>query len=88
MFLKGLNRSIQIISYVVTSGGNSFQPGQQPSFNTLLLGKNPDWNYINLFFDRTYHAAASARIIGEGVSPDNPIITMVLHRIFNWLLIT
>lgn len=78
-YLKKLRPSLQIIAYVVTGskkgGGNSFKG--DPSFANLALGNIPGWNYINLFFDIRYSAVASARVIAEGVSPGNPIITIL-----------
>ena len=76
--LKQASPSINIIAYVVTAAGNDFLPGQSPSFQSLLFGNKPYINYVNLFFNPNYYAAAAARLIGEGTAPaGNPIITVL-----------
>jgi hypothetical protein len=75
--IRQAKSSAKIVCYVASLGGNSFQPGQAPSFQSLLLGGNPAFNYINLFFNTNYYSVASARIINEAVSPGNLIISAI-----------
>ena len=67
--VKALRNSVQIVAYVVTEKGNSFQSGSPASFATLELGRIPGWHYINLFGNVGYHAIASARVVSTACSP-------------------
>jgi hypothetical protein len=59
---------------VVTEGGNSFEKNTPASFATLLLGRNPAWNYINLMGSVAFNAVASARLVSEATSVGGRII--------------
>jgi hypothetical protein len=68
--------SARIVAYVVSPGGNDFQPGVPPSFNSLSFGNKSFIHYVNLFMNRNYYAVAAARLIGEAIPPaGNPILT-------------
>ncbi|WP_433521634.1 hypothetical protein ACQPZ2_30635 [Nocardia pseudovaccinii] len=75
--VQAIKGSAQIVAYIVTPGGNSFPKGEE-RFETLTLGKNPRWHYINLYIGTPmgiqYHAIASARLIAEAVSTSPPIL--------------
>lgn len=72
--VKAVKGSAHIIVYVVTEGGNSFQKDQAASFDTLVLGRIPTWNYINLMGNVGFHAVASARLVSEARSPTARIL--------------
>ncbi len=72
--VKAARPNARIIAYVVTEGGNSFQPNVPASFSTLSLGGNPAWNYINLMGDTSFYAVASARLVNEARPSDARIL--------------
>ncbi|MCW5599445.1 MAG: hypothetical protein KIT59_10100 [Nitrosomonas sp.] len=72
--VKSVKGSAHIIAYVVTEGGNSFHKDQVASFNTLMLGRIPTWNYVNLMGNVEFHAVASARLVSEARSPTARIL--------------
>ncbi len=73
--VKAARSSARIIAYIVSGAGNSFQDPKHPSFETLSLGGNPAWNYVNLFFNPAFHAMTSARLVNEGRRSDARILT-------------
>jgi hypothetical protein len=84
-------KKLEIIAYVVTGGGNDFK-SKPETYASLALGGNQTWNYINLFFNTNYRAITSARVVDEGRSAGNPIITALplayeksLNTLVNWL---
>jgi hypothetical protein len=72
--VKAAKGSAHIIAYVVTEGGNSFQKDRTASFDTLVLGRIPTWNYVNLMGNMGFHAVASARLVDEARSPTARIL--------------
>lgn len=72
--VKAVKGSAHIIAYVVTEGGNSFPKGQTASFDTLVLGRIPTWNYINLMGNVGFHAVTSARLLSEARSASARIL--------------
>lgn len=84
-------KKLEIIAYVVTGGGNDFKTKPE-TYASLALGGNQTWNYIDLFFNTDYRAIASARVVDEGRSAGNPIITALplayeksLNTLVSWL---
>jgi hypothetical protein len=72
--VKAMKGSAQIISYVVTEGGNSFEKGSRASFATLVLGRNSAWNYVNLMGNVDFNAITSARLVQEATAAGARII--------------
>lgn len=67
--VKALRGSaVQIVCYVVTGKGNSFQDDTNPKMAELTLGGNPQWNYIDLIGNVGFHAVASAHLVGEALT--------------------
>ncbi len=76
--VKAAKPSAHIIAYIVTGAGNSFPDEQNPSFETLSLGANPAWNYVNLFFNPAFYAITSARLVREARRSDARILNPLL----------
>ena len=84
--IKAYRSNIEIICYIVSSGGNTFKgynphrKGPPPSYKDLTLGGVRGWRYINLYFNPNYFMLASARLLEEALVPqtglpgDVPII--------------
>jgi hypothetical protein len=72
--VKATKGSADVICYVVTEGGNSFEKSTPASFATLVLGRNSAWNYINLMGNVAFNAVASARLVSEATSVGGRII--------------
>lgn len=72
--VKAAKPAANIIAYVITSGGNSFRDPNNPTFDTLVLGGNRAWNYINLMGNPAYHAMTSARLVNEARPIDARIL--------------
>jgi hypothetical protein len=73
--VKAVRPSAHVIAYVVTGAGNSFQRDVPKRFETLLLGGNRAWNYINLMGNVAFHAVTSSRVIDEGRPADALILS-------------
>jgi hypothetical protein len=76
--VKAATPAAHIIAYVVTSGGNSFQPNTTASLATLSLGGNAAWNYVDLIGNVGFHAITSARLINEARRSDARILDPLL----------
>lgn len=72
--IQALRSRVNIVAYIATGKGNSFDDDAHPSMRTLTLKSMPGWSYIDLIYRAEFNAIASAHVLNEGRGGPYPII--------------